>query len=255
MMPPAGSLVSGMARVRGLDIHAWLHSSDWRPRSRSIGATPHRAGSETLIRFSSTPLQAGIAGRVRQSVPSAEGVPPESMTDLGSLAPAVRQARARVVTRILQPGQPTAFDTVDGRILTGPRPRCCVIQRGRKRRQVEAVRAGVVIRQGAAVTVWPVCQIGGAGVDLDDLVGLSLPAQPPPLVAVPRRGSECDVATIMPGHQLTTEPAALQSAIQCRRRQDRQSDAIDGGNGPAANVGPRGWDIGHRAIQSGKGAP
>jgi cytochrome oxidase assembly protein ShyY1 len=33
-----------------------------------------------------------------------------------------------------------------------------------------------------------------------------------------RRGGECDVAAIMPGHQLTTEPAALHTDIHCRRR-------------------------------------
>jgi hypothetical protein len=84
---------------------------------------------------------------------------------------------------------------------------------------------------------------------LDYLAELTAPSQPPPLVAAMLCGDECDVTTVVPGHELTAEALALRAVIILKDRGQRQQlDGADGADGPAANLlAPRSGDDHHRA--------
>jgi hypothetical protein len=80
------------------------------------------------------------------------------------------------------------------------------------------VPTDVAVRQDATVPGWLLGQFGGARVDLEQLVNLPVPAQPPPLVASARGGKEGGMSAIVSGHQLTTEVAALEAHIPYQNR-------------------------------------
>ena len=88
------------------------------------------------------------------------------------------------------------------------------LRQGRKRRQMEAVRTRMALREEAVVRVSPLRQLRVTRVDLDYLdclTELTVPSQPPPLVAAVHGGDERDVTAVVSGHQLTDEATALQA--------------------------------------------
>jgi hypothetical protein len=121
--------------------------------------------------------------------------------------------------------------------------------------QVKGMWTDVPHRQGAFIGVSPVWQLGGTRVQLDHLAKLPVPAQPPPLVTLVRRGDERDVRAVVSGADFAPEGTGLGAQIRCQRRQGREVGGGDNGNSPAAIREPGTGNISHQAVTSSKGAP
>jgi hypothetical protein len=113
------------------------------------------------------------------------------------------------------------------------------VGQGRKRRQMEAVRTVMAVRQQAVVRVSTLRQFGVTRVDLGDLHSLAArtaPSKPPPLVTVLRCGDERGVTAAVSGNQLTQDATALRVDLLGARDRAQPLAGVHSSRSGAARV-------------------